>query len=74
MTTRALHTELLTLLVDAAFWQHVGQPDRMAPGRIYWLSQLLYHQVGCGEAATVRRPSRLNPVSTTRAARRTTPK
>lgn len=56
----ALERALLTALVDAAFWQHVGQPEMMPTARIQYLSHELHYRAAKGQARTISKPSKLN--------------
>lgn len=55
-----LERELLTALVDAEFWQHVGQPERTDTHTVYCLAHQLYQRAATGLACTIRKPSSLN--------------
>lgn len=54
----------MTLLVDAAFWQEMGYPERADNWTINRISNILHHRAGAGKATTIRRPSTLNIMKT----------
>ena len=57
----ALERELVTALVDAEFWLHIGRPEQVPTHLIYSLAHLLYQRAADGHARTIRKPSALNP-------------